>query len=308
MSLRLRMQMRWLPTLLLAALAAGLWLKRADVRRHLLGPEPRLPADRVAEETARLLFRNSAQAADAPHQARERLLALAALRTARLSSPAPFPHLETAVAAELAAWDRQWESPADRDLRLSAQKMTLEAWTDVFRQGLLDRAWLEREIAPEIQVSEAELQTAYARQRAALEIPERHRVAHLFLSRSGGKPPGDRRAEMARLHQRLLAGESWAALVKAHSEDARSRPQGGELGWVSRQRMPSAFMKAVEALKPGETSGPVETTLGWHLIRVQERRPARPPRLEEVRAELRSMLEQAKRQAAMEKLIRRLTS
>lgn len=306
----MRLLLRWFPPLLLAALAAGLWLKQEAVRNYLLGPEPRFPASLVAEETARLLFRDSTLAENAPAKARETLAVLAALRAARLASPAPVsvPDLEAAVETELAVWERQWETPDDREARLAVQKMTREDLKDTFRQGLLDRAWVEREIAPETQVTEAELNAAFAKQKSALEIPERHRVAHLFLSRSGGKPPGDRRAEAARLHQRLLAGESWEALVKAHSEDARSRPQKGDLGWVSRQRMPAAFMKAVEALKPGETSSPVETTLGWHLIRVQERRPARHPRLEEVRAELQSALEQAKRQAAMEKLIRRLTS
>jgi peptidyl-prolyl cis-trans isomerase C len=55
--------------------------------------------------------------------------------------------------------------------------------------------------------------------------------------------------------------------------------------------MPADFIAAVQELQPGETSPPVLTRLGWHLIHLIERRPSRLPTLKESRAEIQAALE-----------------
>ena len=55
--------------------------------------------------------------------------------------------------------------------------------------------------------------------------------------------------------------------------------------------MPADFIASVQKLQPGETSPPVLTRLGWHLIHLIERRPSHLPTLEEARAEIQAALE-----------------
>jgi peptidyl-prolyl cis-trans isomerase C len=55
--------------------------------------------------------------------------------------------------------------------------------------------------------------------------------------------------------------------------------------------MPPDFIAAVQALQPGQTSAPVLTRLGWHVIHLMERRPSRLPAYEEARAEILAALE-----------------
>ena len=55
--------------------------------------------------------------------------------------------------------------------------------------------------------------------------------------------------------------------------------------------MPADFIAAVQKLQPGQTSPPVLTRLGWHLIHLIERRQSRLPSLEEARAEIHTALE-----------------
>lgn len=72
--------------------------------------------------------------------------------------------------------------------------------------------------------------------------------------------------------QRLASGEDFAALAKAHSEDAGSAVNGGDLGWMSAGETVPAFEKVMDSLPFNELSEPVRSPFGWHLIEVLERR------------------------------------
>jgi peptidyl-prolyl cis-trans isomerase SurA len=55
------------------------------------------------------------------------------------------------------------------------------------------------------------------------------------------------------------------------AEDA-SAPKGGDLGWVAAGDTVPEFERAMNALRAGEVSQPVQTPFGWHLVQVVERR------------------------------------
>lgn len=74
------------------------------------------------------------------------------------------------------------------------------------------------------------------------------------------------------IHQRIIDGEDFSALAKEHSDDLGSGKEGGKLGWVSPGVTVAPFEKAMDELKPGEMSPPVESQFGWHIIHVNERR------------------------------------
>jgi peptidyl-prolyl cis-trans isomerase SurA len=79
------------------------------------------------------------------------------------------------------------------------------------------------------------------------------------------------REKLVRLRARIEHGESFATLAKRYSQDS-SAPQGGDLGWLNPGETVAPFQHAMDALKPGEISEPVETKFGWHLIQVLARR------------------------------------
>lgn len=91
-------------------------------------------------------------------------------------------------------------------------------------------------------------------------------------------PTKERAQELLR---ELRAGAEFANVAMQHSTDKRSGPKGGKVGWISRGRMNETWTDAAFALEPGQVSEPVQTSAGWHLITITDRRDTQP--LEEVR-------------------------
>jgi peptidyl-prolyl cis-trans isomerase D len=69
---------------------------------------------------------------------------------------------------------------------------------------------------------------------------------------------------------RVKKGESFAALAKEYSEDVGSAENGGDIGFIGRAVMDKSFEDAMFALKEGKVSGVVKSSLGLHLIQVEE--------------------------------------
>ncbi len=113
------------------------------------------------------------------------------------------------------------------------------------------------------------------------EVPEQIRASHILFRGDDART----RAAVVLLALRE-PGADFAALAREHSEDPGSGSRGGDLGWFGRGKMVKAFDDAAFALKPGELSGLVESDFGFHIIRLDEHRPAGRKPFDEVKGEL----------------------
>jgi peptidyl-prolyl cis-trans isomerase SurA len=77
---------------------------------------------------------------------------------------------------------------------------------------------------------------------------------------------------LSQLRQRVLQGDDFSKLARAHSDDKASAIKGGDLGWISPGQMIPRFEEVMFSLDPGEISEPFKTQFGWHVIQVLERR------------------------------------
>jgi peptidyl-prolyl cis-trans isomerase SurA len=102
-------------------------------------------------------------------------------------------------------------------------------------------------------------------------IVQQAHTRHILVKTNELVSESEARNRLLALKERLENKTDFAALARAHSEDA-SATRGGDLGWLSPGDTVPEFERAMNDLKPGEVSGPVQTPFGWHLIQVLERR------------------------------------
>jgi peptidyl-prolyl cis-trans isomerase SurA len=102
-------------------------------------------------------------------------------------------------------------------------------------------------------------------------IVQQTHTRHILVKTNELVSESEARNRLLALKERLENKTDFAALARAHSEDA-SATRGGDLGWLSPGDTVPEFERAMNDLKPGEVSGPVQTPFGWHLIQVLERR------------------------------------
>ena len=76
-----------------------------------------------------------------------------------------------------------------------------------------------------------------------------------------------KQSEALALLERLKKGESYANLAKELSIDKGSGKRGGDLGYFGRGMMAKPFEEAAFKLEKGQTSEPVKTEFGYHVIK-----------------------------------------
>lgn len=165
-----------------------------------------------------------------------------------------------------------------------------------------DNNWLEAQIAARIQPNEAEVRRYYDEYRSAFQLPLRLRASHLFLAAPEGYPEeviAAKRSLIEQLSKQLADGKSFPALVAEFSEDDATKKREGDLEYFASTRMLAAVFDAARKLHPGETSAPVRSRLGFHIIRLTESRPARALTFEEARPEIEALLANQKRARAV---------
>jgi peptidyl-prolyl cis-trans isomerase D len=143
-------------------------------------------------------------------------------------------------------------------------------------------------------VPEAEVERYYREHPKEFATPRQVRAAHVLarVAETGGSEAEDRaRAKIADVIRRAKAGEDFAALAKALSEDAGTAPNGGDLGLLSPGEVVPQFEQALQALRKGElTAEPVRTPFGFHAIKVLDVREGAQKTLKEAAPQIRERL------------------
>jgi len=134
------------------------------------------------------------------------------------------------------------------------------------------------------QITEAKLRQAY--DQYAKEAPKTEEVhaRHILVSTE---------QEAKDIIDQLKKGADFATLAKDKTTDPSGKSNGGDLGYFTKQDMVPEFANAAFAMKPGDFSQtPVHTQFGWHVIKVEDKRPGKAGTYEQVAPEIAQQMTQ----------------
>jgi peptidyl-prolyl cis-trans isomerase SurA len=198
----------------------------------------------------------------------------------RMDVSIPFSEVEEQVSKAIADNTQALGGEEAFKLQLEREGFTIESLKKLYREQIRSRMLVQRVLEIEVQrsgpeVSDAELREYYREKES--QLPKRPAVVNLrsiFIGLdSSDKAKINAKAKIDELHGRLIAGESFAELAKAHSEDP-SAPLGGDLGFVTPNDLADpAFAEAASKLEVGEISEPVLTAYGYHVMQATEKNP-----------------------------------
>ena len=142
----------------------------------------------------------------------------------------------------------------------------------------------------DVKVSEDDLKKYYAENKARFTAPEERRASHILIKADKSAPAAEREKAKAKADALLAqwTGKTavFADLARKNSDDPGSADKGGDLDFFARGAMVKPFEDAAFSLKPGDTSGVVESDFGFHIIQVTGARGGEVRPFEAVRAEI----------------------
>jgi peptidyl-prolyl cis-trans isomerase C len=185
---------------------------------------------------------------------------------------------------------------------LASQGLTLEQLRFQARSSMQVSKLVDAEIKPKISVQDAEVDAYYKENLERFKQGETVHASHIMI----GLPPNadaatkqQARAKAQQVLKEVRGGGDFAKLAAEKSNDPGSAAKGGDLGFFPKGQMEPVFEAAAFAVKPGGVSGIVETSFGFHIIKVHERRPARTAPFAEVSGQIKEFLAGKQRDAKL---------
>jgi len=200
------------------------------------------------------------------------------------------PQLREAVKKELISREVMLQ---EADKQGYGKKPEVTAAIDNARQSITINAMLA-DYVKKNPVKDAEIQAEYDKYKAAVGGTEYH-SRHILVATE---------QEAKDIIAKLKAGGKFEELAKVSKDGSANN--GGDLGWMTPGKLVKPFADAMVALKNGEiTQTPVKTEFGFHVIKLEESRPAQIPPLAEVKAQVAEALQQRKIAAYREELLKK---
>ncbi len=153
-----------------------------------------------------------------------------------------------------------------------------------------------KEFEKDVSISPEEVKEYYEYNLDSFIEPEKVKARHILfrLKRGASKEEEEAvRKKAEAVLKEAKEGKDFAQLAKKYSEGP-TKDKGGDLGWFSRGQMVKAFEEAAFGLEKGQISDLVKTEFGYHIIKVEDKRPRRTKPLEEVKDEIIKTLKKSK--------------
>ena len=170
------------------------------------------------------------------------------------------------------------------DAIVKQQGLTEADVRSIFRQQLVLQQAIAKKMPP---ITDDQIKTYFNQNHAMLDKPEQVCASHILV-------PDVKTAQM--VEGKLKSGGDFAALAKQYSTDPASKDKGGDLGCFGHNQMVKPFDQAAFSLPVGKISDPVKSPFGYHIIKVNQKKPAQKATLASSSDQIRTVLTQQAQQ------------
>lgn len=151
---------------------------------------------------------------------------------------------------------------------------------DSLKKQIRTQVQLNKIFESQMDLSDAKQKEYFDKNQERYDTPEQIEVSHILV---------DAKEDADKILADLKAGGDFAATAKEKSTDTGTKDNGGSLGLVARgQGLDQAFEDAAFKLNKGEMSGVVQSSFGFHIIKVTDKKEAVKATFEDKKAEVRS--------------------
>ena len=163
---------------------------------------------------------------------------------------------------------------ADLPKVLASQGVDYSAYRESVRREMTTQVLRQRDVLQRINVSPREIEQFIAKDKNRPSEANEYNLSHILIA-VPQDPSTQQLEEAARraedVSRRARAGEDFAQLAIANS-NSQTALEGGALGWRRGPEIPTVLADLVVQLKAGETSEPLRTPSGYHIVRLNELR------------------------------------
>ena len=166
-----------------------------------------------------------------------------------------------------------------------------DVWNQLMRMKLI-----RRDIKSRVAVTDEEIGEYYSKHREDYEGKESVRIKQILLLLPKERDPAVKeklRADAEAIHKRLMNGEPFEQLSAKYSQGPEAAA-GGDVGYIERGMIHSEVEDAAFSLPLNQISGVIESSVGFHIIQVIDRRGAGLKAIESVRDEIREKIDREK--------------
>lgn len=164
---------------------------------------------------------------------------------------------------------------------------------DEARKKILVAKLLSNEIESGMEVTDGEIEEFYRSNISRYMTPEAMRASHILVGTL---------EDANEVLEELRAGESFEKVARERSLDPTAQ-SGGDIGYFPKGQLLPEFDQVCSRLKIGETSGVVRTSLGYHIIKLTDRRDPSEKPIEQVKDEISLRIREEKRREKFNELI-----
>lgn len=212
---------------------------------------------------------------------------------------------QTEVNEKLETMKKNFPSEADFESVLKKANLSEVEIKSQIERGLAIDEFITGNFVEKVTISEDEVKAYYDSNSKSFKQPEQVQASHILIKAGPNDDRSAARTEIEKIHQKLREGEDFAALAKEFSQ-CPSGAKGGDLGYFGRGQMAKPFEDAAFALSPGEISDVVETKFGYHLIKVNDKRPEESIAFDDIKDGLKRYLTQQKVQKEVGRYVQKL--